>query len=627
MSTKTAKRSRKVPAKKVARACIHCRNAHITCDENRPCTRCIKKGLQDTCIDAPRKVKKYLLTADDTSTGAGDIGGFDGITNHPMVMSKSLPVMSSTMTSQYNVMNIPNINITSNTSPSRRELRTTGSTTNMSSGFIKPLTYPRSSIDENIEKSQLPLQIPIKLETPSSIQDDINFLSSAADSEYAILGNIIDQTLFTNNNNNNNNTANTAQVSMHNSSSTGGHPHNSKYLSPALSTGSDDFDYLNYQPLMTHNSNDNSPLLQSTIPSTKSIQSTRNESPFVKPLQPIEMSFKETDRKPTGSDVNDTSVSDNENNTIVNINGERKLKYSDLYPDQPLCDSNTNQYFLGTMSTIDGIKTHTFPEIVKRISKFKREYPKKFKERNKRCAISFSIGIIDDVIPEIENNTNNNGNNGNNETSTSSASSISTDDSFKCGLLYNEPSEIYEKIKQPFTYVKPYHDLNVYLKSRFSKQDLIQMSKSMTEYRPSFIAGMIRLKEDDLIFAEQCFQRTLLEYDSYIAISGTPTLVWRRSSQIAYVGDEFCILTGWSKDDLLSKSTFAVEIMDDKSCVEYFKLFSKIAFGDISGDIMTECTLLTPKNENIRTCCTWTLKRDVFGIPMMIIATFLPILT
>ncbi|GME83010.1 unnamed protein product [[Candida] boidinii] len=149
----------------------------------------------------------------------------------------------------------------------------------------------------------------------------------------------------------------------------------------------------------------------------------------------------------------------------------------------------------------------------------------------------------------------------------------------------------------------------------------------MAEYRPSFIAGMINLKEDDLIFTEQCFQRTLLEYDNYISSSGTPTLVWRRTSQIAYVGDEFCILTGWTKKQLLGKSTFAVEIMDDKSCVEYFQLFSKIAFGDFKGATMTECTLLTPSGKNIRTSSVWTLKRDVFGIPMMIIANFLPILT
>ncbi|ONH71247.1 Transcription activator of gluconeogenesis ERT1 [Pichia kudriavzevii] len=466
------KRSRRVPARKVSRACIHCRNAHITCDEGRPCKRCVKKGLADTCVDAPRKTRKYLLPGEDE----------------------------------------------------------------IANGFMKPMR------NEERRKSSHT--------APSVTSEDINFLSSAADSEYAILGNIIDQdpngpTLL-----------------------------NSKFVSPALSAAnSEELEYLNYQPLMQESR-------------------SRTASPFVKPLQPIDMNF--------DSNKND-NVSGNGNSANDTQQGEDS-KLTNLYPDMPHCDANTNQYYIGTMATIDGVKTHTFPDVVKQISKFKREHPQKFRERNKRSAISFSIGVLEDsnYTPELE---------------------------AEITANVKKPSEIYEKVKSPFAYVKPYHELNMYLKKRFSKENLVQVSKSIAEYRPSFIAGMIKLKEDDLIFAEQCFQRTLLEYESYIGISGTPILVWRRTSQIAYVGDEFCILTGWSKEDLLSKSTFAVEIMDDKSCVEYFKIFSKIAFGDLSGDIMTECTLLTPKGESIRTSSTWTLKRDVFGIPMMIIATFLPILT
>ena len=421
--------ARRVPAKKVSRACIHCRNGHLTCDDSRPCKRCIKRGLESTCIDAPRKTKKYLF--DDMNS---------------VNMTTNANSSSTTTTIDMNLGNI-----LGSSSVGSNESGGGGGGGDMATGFV----------------------------------------SSAADSEYSTLGTII-------------------------------------YENPS------------------------------------------KRSPFTFPLQPIEM-----------------------NKTVKHI----------LYPLQPHCDLTTNQYFIGNISTIDGIKTYTFPEIVKQISIFKDTQPLKFNEINNKSLISFCIGTV-----EEENELN-------------------TPTDTKTGLLYHEPSEIYEKVKKPFTYVKPYHDLNVYLKSRFSKNDLVKMSKSIAEYRPSFIAGMIKLKEDDLIFAEQCFQRTLLEYDSYISISGTPTLVWRRTSQIAYVGDEFCILTGWNRDQLLSKSTFAVEIMDDKSCVEYFRLFSKIAFGDTNGDVMTDCTLLTPNGENIRTSSTWTLKRDVFGIPMMIIATFLPILT
>lgn len=154
------------------------------------------------------------------------------------------------------------------------------------------------------------------------------------------------------------------------------------------------------------------------------------------------------------------------------------------------------------------------------------------------------------------------------------------------------------------------------------------MAESMASYRPSFIACTNSLREADLIFMEQCFQRTLLTYDNFIKVSGTPTIVWRRTGEIAYVGREFSILTGWTKEQLMGqKINFIVELLDDKSVVEYFQLFLRIAFGDFLGATMTECTLLTPKHDvKIRTGCIWTLKRDVFGIPMMVIGNFLPII-
>ena len=195
--------------------------------------------------------------------------------------------------------------------------------------------------------------------------------------------------------------------------------------------------------------------------------------------------------------------------------------------------------------------------------------------------------------------------------------------------LFKEPEEIYEKVKKPFSYTPGYHSLIAYLRKRFTKPMLVKMAESMATYRPSFIACTNSLKEHDLIFMEQCFQRTLLTYDNYIKISGTPTIVWRRTGEVAYVGNEFCVLTGWPKEELIGKDKrkFIVELLDDKSVLQYFQVFSRIAFGDFLGATMTECTLLTPNpNVKIRTGCMWTLKRDVFGIPMMIVGNFLPIL-
>ena len=52
---------------------------------------------------------------------------------------------------------------------------------------------------------------------------------------------------------------------------------------------------------------------------------------------------------------------------------------------------------------------------------------------------------------------------------------------------------------------------------------------------------------------ERTFQRTLVELNKLISFSGTPTLVWRRTGEICSVGTEFCLLTGWSREELLGK--------------------------------------------------------------------------
>ena len=50
--------------RKVAQACIHCKRSHVSCDEQRPCQRCIKKGWEATCVDAPRKAAEMNSSCD-----------------------------------------------------------------------------------------------------------------------------------------------------------------------------------------------------------------------------------------------------------------------------------------------------------------------------------------------------------------------------------------------------------------------------------------------------------------------------------------------------------------------------------------------------------------------------------
>lgn len=260
---------------------------------------------------------------------------------------------------------------------------------------------------------------------------------------------------------------------------------------------------------------------------------------------------------------------------------------------------------------------------------------------------------------------------------------------------HRNPSSIYESVKEPYAYTSGFHNLTAFIQRRFTPQKTVRIAKALASIRPSFIATTKTLNRDDLIFMEKCFQRTLWEYEDFINACGTPTIVCRRTGEIAAVGKEFSILTGWKKDVLLGKEAnlnvntggsgvpqsgttsrgsftprgstlesstgnrpqpvFLAELLDDDSVVEFYEDFARLAFGDSRGSVMTRCKLLKYKTKDdtdgaagdsgkwnnhlrkggiageagmnqlgfkdgkVECAYCWTVKRDVFDIPMLIV--------
>lgn len=75
---------------------------------------------------------------------------------------------------------------------------------------------------------------------------------------------------------------------------------------------------------------------------------------------------------------------------------------------------------------------------------------------------------------------------------------------------HDDAGDVYSRVTKPFSYVDGFHELTKYLRRRFQKQELLRISVAMAKYRPSFIALTKTLKEEDLVFMEKCFQRTLM---------------------------------------------------------------------------------------------------------------------
>ncbi|CAK7225526.1 Transcriptional regulator of nonfermentable carbon utilization [Sporothrix curviconia] len=121
------------------------------------------------------------------------------------------------------------------------------------------------------------------------------------------------------------------------------------------------------------------------------------------------------------------------------------------------------------------------------------------------------------------------------------------------GKRHRDPSSVYELVKEPYMYVNGFHRLIALLQRRFAAGKILRIAKALSSIRPSFISCTRTLNRQDLVFMEKCFQRTLFEYEEFMSQVSSPTIVLRRTGEVAAVNKEFTALTGWTKDVLLGK--------------------------------------------------------------------------
>lgn len=116
-----------------------------------------------------------------------------------------------------------------------------------------------------------------------------------------------------------------------------------------------------------------------------------------------------------------------------------------------------------------------------------------------------------------------------------------------------DTSQIYESVQSPYPYTQAFHGATAFLQNRYPSAKVLKIAKALSNVRPSFISCQQNLTREDLIFTEQCFQRSLVEYEDYLNHYGCPTLICRRTMEVAAVSKEFSLLTNWRRDVLLGK--------------------------------------------------------------------------
>ncbi|RDB25289.1 Transcription activator of gluconeogenesis ERT1 [Hypsizygus marmoreus] len=185
---------------------------------------------------------------------------------------------------------------------------------------------------------------------------------------------------------------------------------------------------------------------------------------------------------------------------------------------------------------------------------------------------------------------------------------------------------INDSVTKPYDYTEGYHFLMKHLPSRFEKNDILRIVRALAIFRPSLIALQMPLSLEDEIFVEKCFQRSLLELDKLMSFSGTPTVVWRRTGEICLVAPEFCMLTEWPMEDLIGGKKYIYELFENQSVVEYWENFAAHAFENTTQSVYSHCVLLKPNGAPVPATFCFSIRRDLFDLPSIVIGQWLPLL-
>jgi len=179
---------------------------------------------------------------------------------------------------------------------------------------------------------------------------------------------------------------------------------------------------------------------------------------------------------------------------------------------------------------------------------------------------------------------------------------------------------------KPFNHVNGYTRLYKYMEKNLSKESRQRIMNVIELFRPSFRAVAQSLTDIDLILVEEAFERLLLEYDRVFTSMGIPSCLWRRTGEIFKSNKEFADLINMSMNDFKEGKYCIYELLAEESAVNYWEKYGNIAFDPGQKAVLTSCVLRNPKkpSQGVSCCFSFTIRRDKYNIPMMIVGNFLP---
>ncbi|GAA5972369.1 hypothetical protein JCM21900_003932 [Sporobolomyces salmonicolor] len=194
---------------------------------------------------------------------------------------------------------------------------------------------------------------------------------------------------------------------------------------------------------------------------------------------------------------------------------------------------------------------------------------------------------------------------------------------------------------RPYNHVAGYTRLMKWMADNMSASSRQRTLHTLSEFRPTFRAIASGLTDLDLVFIEEAFERLLLDYDRVFSSMGIPSCLWRRTGEIYKGNKEFAALVGVPIENLQGGKLAIYELMAEESAVNYWEKYGNIAFDVGQKAVLTSCVLINqsilsrkrkrsgdhkskvPEDAMVSAAFSFTIRRDSYGIPSMIVGNFL----
>ncbi|PWN50979.1 hypothetical protein IE53DRAFT_69531 [Violaceomyces palustris] len=146
---------------------------------------------------------------------------------------------------------------------------------------------------------------------------------------------------------------------------------------------------------------------------------------------------------------------------------------------------------------------------------------------------------------------------------------------------------------RPYNHVNGYARLNRWMERNVSQASKRRILKPLSVFRPAFRAIAQSLTNIDLIFIEEAFERLLLDYDRVFSTQGIPACLWRRTGEIYKGNKEFAELVGVPIESLRDGRLCIYELMAEESAVNYWEKYGAVSFDPGQKAVLTSCVLRT----------------------------------